>query len=158
MLDYQNFKRTCQLRGLKATNQRFFIYKSLLSSHLHPTADQLFEQLARQHPALGRDTVYRTLNALADLGLARRLTLPGGAAHFDGDLSPHQHFLCESCGAIYDLPWPALETLPQPNGWLQVGQVRQLSLLALGRCRLCLTEPEASASDCRGSELSPLKA
>jgi len=136
-INYDHFKVICQGGGLKATSQRFVIFKSLVESALHPTADQLFEQVTTHLPALSRDTVYRTLNSFWECGLVRKLTMPGGATHFDGDLSPHHHFLCERCGKIFDLVWPQFESLQWPSDCSRIGRPRNASVLILGSCLAC---------------------
>lgn len=139
LLEYTHFRLICQDNGLKSTSQRFVIYKTLLEMPSHPTADQLFDQVSTQLPGLGRDTVYRTLATLSARGLARKLVMPGGATHFDGNMTPHHHFLCEECGVIYDLEWPALAELPKPGEWDNIGRVRLVSALIAGCCRFCQT-------------------
>lgn len=134
---YVHFKELCQDGGLKATNQRFIIYKTLADSLEHPTADQLFDIVAPNLPGLSRDTVYRTLNILAEKGLAIKLVMPGGATHFDGDLSPHHHFLCEGCGGIFDLPWPEFDALPWPEAVLALGRPRRAQTLIVGTGSCC---------------------
>lgn len=136
-LNYDYFKSICKDSGLKATSQRFIIYKTLVEEAAHPTADQLYESVSPNLPGLSRDTVYRTLNMLADCGLAIRLVMPGGATHFDGDVSRHYHFLCDSCGRIYDFYWPAVGQLPWPPEAWEIGRPRQTSVLILGTCHSC---------------------
>ena len=146
-LKYEHFKQTCQELNLKPTIQRFVIFETLVEGAEHPTADFLFDQVKKKLPGLGRDTVYRTLNALAEMGLVRKLTMPGGATHFDGDLSVHHHFLCQSCDRIFDLNWSEFNRLPWPESALQVGRPHQASVLITGICRDCapagsLTRPK----------------
>ena len=136
-VEYAHFRLICQDSGLKSTSQRFIIYKSLVEMASHPTADQLYDQVSAQLPGLGRDTVYRTLSTLSTRGLARKLVMPGGATHFDGNMAPHHHFLCEDCGAIHDLDWPAFDELSKPDEWENIGQVRYVSALIAGHCRFC---------------------
>lgn len=136
-LNYDHFKQTCQVYKFKPTTQRFIIFRALLERADHPTADYLFEQVSQELPGIGRDTVYRTLNSLADLGLARKLTMPGGAAHFDGDVSIHHHFLCMGCDRIFDLKWPEFNLLSWPEAALKLGLPHEASVLIMGECRLC---------------------
>ncbi len=91
-IKYGRFKELCQERGLKATSQRFIILNTLISKASHPTADQLFDDVTAKLPSVSRDTVYRTLNIFAASGLVKRLMMPGGATHFDGDMEKHHHF------------------------------------------------------------------
>lgn len=134
---YAHFKGICQEGGLKVTSQRFIIFETLESVSCHPTADQVYEMVNKRLPSISRDTVYRTLNMLAERGLARKLTTPGGAARFDGSLSPHHHFLCEGCDVVFDVDWPEFGTLSWPPEVLRVGQPRWASVLVSGLCREC---------------------
>ncbi len=105
----------------------------------HPTADQLFDKVSDKLPGISRDTVYRTLNVLTECGVLKKLTMPGGATHFDGDTSPHHHFLCEVCGKIMDFEWPGFETLPWPPAIETLGLAKTVSVLMMGRCQACET-------------------
>ena len=136
-LEYYHFKAICQRSGLKATSQRFIIYKRLLEGANHPTADQLYDEVSPGLPGLSRDTVYRTLNMLAECGLAIKLVMPGGATHFDGDIRQHHHFLCEACGRIFDFEWPAISELPWPDDAWYIVVPKQTSVLILGSCHAC---------------------
>ncbi len=136
-IEYDHFKELCQVRGLKATSQRFIILKTLASLATHPTADQLFDEVSGKLPGISRDTVYRSLNILADCGMLKRLIMPGGATHFDGDTSQHHHLLCEACGKILDFEWPDFDRLPWPVAIDAVGHARTASVLIMGRCLAC---------------------
>lgn len=136
-IKYDHFKELCQACGLKATSQRFVIFKNLAATTSHPTADQLFDTVSTKLPGIGRDTVYRTLNVLADCGMIKRLPMPGGATHFDGDKSPHHHFLCEACKQIFDFEWPDFNALPWPETLTQMGQPKGASVLIIGQCLNC---------------------
>ncbi len=134
---YEHFREMCQGGGIKVTCQRFIIFEALKSVSVHPTADQLYELVYEKLPSISRDTVYRTLNILAERGLARKLTTPGGAARFDGDLSPHHHFLCESCETVLDVAWPEFSCLSWPAEVYRLGQPRRASVLITGLCLDC---------------------
>ena len=137
---YAHFKEICQDGGLKVTSQRFIIFETLESVSCHPTADQLYEMVSKKLPSISRDTVYRTLNMLADRGLARKLTTPGGAARFDGDLNPHHHFLCEGCDMVFDVTWPEFRMLPWPEEVHRLGQPQRASVLITGLCHQCRSD------------------
>lgn len=136
-LKYDHFKQTCQEHGFKPTVQRYIIFSTLLELAEHPTADLLFERVKPKLPGIGRDTVYRTLNSLAKLGLVSKVTMPGGATHFDGDVSAHHHFLCQGCDRIFDLVWSEFNRLPWPESVLKLGRPQQASVLISGICRDC---------------------
>ncbi len=91
--------------GLRCTRQRELIYAALAASRLHPTAEDLYQQVSAEDPGLSLATVYNTLDAFTDAGLAQRVsdTTAAGPARFDADMSQHAH-LVETGGAITDLP------------------------------------------------------
>ncbi|MBI4956410.1 MAG: transcriptional repressor [Myxococcales bacterium] len=100
--------------GLKLTPQRLAIVRALSGDDTHPTAQELFERLRRELPGMSFATVYNTLAALAAAGLcsARSFSVgrpgrPGaaarGATRFDPNMQPHDHAVCDACGAVYDV-------------------------------------------------------
>ena len=40
----------------------------------HPTAEQVFMEMKKEHPSIAIGTVYKHLNALAEEGLLHRIT------------------------------------------------------------------------------------
>ena len=49
----------------------------------HPTADEVYNLIAKEHPSVSRATVYRNLNKLTEEGQLSRRVIPGGADRFD---------------------------------------------------------------------------
>ena len=88
----------------RATRQLAAVYDAVASSHDHPTADQLFQRVRRQLPRVSLGTVYRNLDKLREQGRLRVVRLEGGQAHYDAMTDAHDHFVCERCGAVVDLP------------------------------------------------------
>jgi Fur family peroxide stress response transcriptional regulator len=84
------------------TNQRLKILGYLQSVHSHPTAEQVYEEVRKELPAISLATVYRNLNFLTDQGRIQRLEI-NKEYHFDADCCCHQHFVCKECGAILDV-------------------------------------------------------
>lgn len=76
----------------------------LRSTDCHPSADWVFQQLRPIYPDLSLGTVYRNLNQLCEHGLIKRVGTVNGQERYDGDVSPHAHFVCTCCGSILDLP------------------------------------------------------
>lgn len=86
------------------SKQRDFILNALQMNPIHPTAEEIYTLLKKDHPKLSLATVYRNLNQLVQTGLVRKITGLENSDHFDHQLHPHYHFLCQSCGKIYDVP------------------------------------------------------
>jgi Fur family peroxide stress response transcriptional regulator len=103
--------------ALRCTRQREVIYSALAASHSHPTAEDLFSIVRAVEPGLSLATVYNTLEALTDCGLARRIPCPSGsgACRYDADMSEHAHIATPD-GRVMDVPHDlnqrVLEALP----------------------------------------------
>ena len=85
------------------TKQRQAIQSILTESARHLTAEQIFERARRAFPHIGKGTVYRNLNLMADEGVIRRLYISGEPVRFDGNMVRHQHMMCVKCGRIIDI-------------------------------------------------------
>ncbi|QOJ01519.1 MAG: transcriptional repressor [Phycisphaeraceae bacterium] len=91
-------------RGLRCTRQREAVYAALAASRSHPTADELLSGVGGDDPELSLATVYNTLDALCECGLARRVpSESGGPCRFDADTSHHAHVVMPD-GAVVDVP------------------------------------------------------
>ena len=101
-LDFQRLEAACQRQGIPTTIQRRVIYKALIEREDHPTVDQIYAAVKEQLPGISRTTVYRTLEKLAELGLARRTHHFAASARFDGNMEQHHHLVCTSCGKVSD--------------------------------------------------------
>ncbi len=99
--------------GIRPSLQRMAVMAYLMEHRTHPTADEIFSALAPAIPTLSRTTVYNTVSMLAARGAILALDLEAGQMHYDGDTSPHAHFLCTCCGHIYDI-------VPEAEGWRQL--------------------------------------
>jgi Fur family peroxide stress response transcriptional regulator len=85
------------------SRQREQILKTLKGTTVHPTAEWLYFKVKRKLPRLSLGTVYRNLNYLYQNGAIKKFNFGTPFEHFDGNISPHQHFVCRGCGKIYDL-------------------------------------------------------
>jgi len=90
--------------GLKVTPQRIAVYNYLIHTTSHPTADVIYKALERDYPALSLATVYKTLDTFSEKGLVQELNVGEDSFRYDANSSPHPHFLCKKCSAVYDLP------------------------------------------------------
>lgn len=103
------FKSKEQLKGenlMRYSHQRELILKEVLSRNDHPTAEQICTSLREVCPRLSLGTVYRDLNTLVEIGKIRRVSIPGEADRFDGELGIHQNLFCRKCHKVVHLPIP----------------------------------------------------
>ncbi|MDD1747775.1 MAG: transcriptional repressor [Methanomassiliicoccales archaeon] len=90
-------------KGYKATPQRIAICRIALKSKVHPSAQQVYEEVRKIHPTVSLATVYKTLEVLRDLDLVQEINHPKGQARFDPNMNPHINLICSKCGHITDL-------------------------------------------------------
>jgi len=104
-------------QGLRLTRQRCAVYRALAGTTDHPTADQLYQQVAEQDQDISLATVYNTLEALCKAGLAQRLSDGNGSARFDATIENHLHLRDHHTGDVRDVPHDLsqrlLQELPQ---------------------------------------------
>lgn len=129
---------------LRKTPQRLAIVRAFVDDPSHPTAQVLFERLRAELPTMSFATVYNTLAALEGAGLCRALRVDGPAgaagARFDPNVDPHDHAVCDRCGAIVDVP---LSLDPRAKLAVDGFVVRSVERLYRGECVGCRGEPAA---------------
>ncbi len=134
----KRFTEPLKERGIRVTPQRAYIWRALVGSGKHFTAEELKEQVEKTLPGLEVSTVYRTLEALSEAGLVVESRLPEGPRVFEANPSPHPHLVCENCGNIFHLETAdhrrMLESL---NREAEGFEVRNLHVFATGLCADC---------------------
>jgi Fur family transcriptional regulator, ferric uptake regulator len=98
-------------RGGRVTTPRRAIVAALLAAPEHITAEQLADAVQRAHPDVHRSTIYRTLDALTELGVIDHVHLDHGPAVYHFADQPHHHIVCRECGRVVELPLSALAPL-----------------------------------------------
>ena len=88
----------------KHFKKRDAILTCLRGTTTHPSAEWIYMQLKDEIPKLSLGTVYRNLAYFKETGKAISVGTVKGIERFDGNTTPHVHFICNSCGAVIDLP------------------------------------------------------
>jgi Fur family transcriptional regulator, ferric uptake regulator len=98
-------------RGERMTGPRKAVLAALAASGGHLGAEDVVTRVAEVDAGVHRASVYRTLDALCDLGVVQHVHIGHGATAYHlvhpGDV--HVHAQCNSCGAVVDLPVDVLE-------------------------------------------------
>ncbi|RMI15400.1 MAG: transcriptional repressor [Calditrichaeota bacterium] len=103
MLTVEEFINTCREKGLNVTYQRVLIYKTLAATKSHPTAEEIYEKVREEYPAISLATVYKTLETLAEHHLIDKVTPLHDLARYDGNPEPHHHLVCVHCRKVVDV-------------------------------------------------------
>jgi Fe2+ or Zn2+ uptake regulation protein len=90
-------------RGQRVTLPRLLVHRHVRGRDRHVTAEQVYAELAPEHPSLSPATVYGTLDLLESLGFVRRVSTPRGATTYDSRVDEHHHVICRACGRVRDL-------------------------------------------------------
>ncbi len=123
--------------ALKYSRQREAIKSFLMTRKDHPTADVVYDNVRKEFPNISLGTVYRNLTLLSDLGELQRLRVGDGVDHFDADISPHYHFICNDCGSVVDLNMDPLESINDIAEANFGGQIRGHVAYFYGSCDKC---------------------
>ena len=120
--------------GLVPTAQRLAILSFLEGMKSHPTPEEIYLGVKTFSPTISRATVYNALDALKRAGAVSELTIAKEVAHYDLGPSSHPHFLCRSCGELYDL---ALLCALRPGDEVMGHKIEAVQVSLYGFCRTC---------------------
>lgn len=95
------------------TLQRRLVLETVQRMHNHPTADEIYREIAIGNALISKATVYRNLKILSQQGEILHIPIPDGADCFDFNTVPHYHLECRVCCRVFDLDLPYQEDLCQ---------------------------------------------
>lgn len=140
------YRRICRDQGLRITVQKRAILEAVLDLDNHPTADQVYESVARVVPDISRTTVYRTLEAFARIGVITKACHPGSSTRYDPRVELHHHLICLHCDAVIDITDTGLDALKLPDTSDHGFEVRDFRVQLRGICRRCQTKDQKEKS------------
>ena len=118
----------------RKSKQRDAIINELCSRFDHPTAMDLYLSVREIIPNISLGTLYRNLTQLEENGMVLRIP-DGSTDRFDGNVNPHAHFKCLTCGNVYDLTNFNINSLTFSDEI--INKVTNYSLMAFGLCKNC---------------------
>ncbi|MDO4830313.1 MAG: transcriptional repressor [Clostridia bacterium] len=124
-------------------NRRNTIQKSLVLNAVnelrkHVTADEVYEFIKKEHPTIGKGTVYRNLGILAEEGAIRKVEVPDGPDRFDFTLKNHYHVKCVRCGNIFDVDMDEVPNLEKSIHNTHGVKFLSYDIFFKGICPICL--------------------
>jgi Fur family peroxide stress response transcriptional regulator len=131
------FRARCREAGFKITPQRIAVYKTLIETNEHPSAEMVFQKVKRVIPNISLDTVNRTLLTLSEIGVAFVVEGSGDSKRFDGNLKTHQHFRCIKCKRIFDFHYNPFDNIKVPKDITERFTVLRKTVYLEGICDLC---------------------
>jgi Fur family ferric uptake transcriptional regulator len=139
--------------GSKRSTKREHILGAFLQQEGHLSADDLVGLVHRQHPGIGRATVYRTLQWMVDAGIARKVDFGEGRSRFEPTYRHPRHFhlICSSCHRSSEFLSSDIESLIEEIAAARNFAAAQTIVQIVGTCEECRTGestgPEKSKLD-----------
>ncbi len=110
-----NVVETIRASGRRLTIQRARILEALHRLPGHCTAEQIYALIRDEERdvEMALSTVYRNLDALAEMGLVIAFADDGGVTTYEWATSdtPHHHLLCEGCGNTEEIRLKSISAL-----------------------------------------------
>jgi len=125
--------------GLRWTQQRQLIVRSVFDTHDHFTAEDLLARCHEVDRSVSRATVYRTLSVLEAGGFVDSFNAGDGGRKYEHVLGHehHDHMLCTKCGAIIEFHDPELERRQEMAAQSKGFTVTSHTMKLFGICREC---------------------
>lgn len=140
-----------QLReaGHKVTPQREAIVRHVANDTSHPTAFALRRAMLERCPekdVASVATIYNTLSLLSEVGAIRLMRIShgegdgrvDGVARFDPNTLPHDHAICDVCGAVSDLDPEVCSA--RPLRAIRGFSPRSIEWIVRGVCEACTAQ------------------
>lgn len=122
----------------RVTTARRALLQALAQSDDHRTAEDLADEVRAAFPAVHRATIYRSLDALTDMGLIEHTHLGHGPAVYHLAEGAHHHLVCEGCGVVIEVPSALFDDLSAMIKTEYGFDVTSRHFAVIGRCRQCV--------------------
>ena len=120
----------------RITSQKKVILDYLQGVTTHPTAEEIYNKVREKLPRISRGTVYRILNNLKKNGDVQEISTKD-VTFFDGDTSDHSHFICQGCGAVFDIFDECSKCEIIKKKKTKVGKINNYRIYFYGICKNC---------------------
>ena len=99
----QSIEARCESAGLRMTDQRRIIAKTLQNSSDHPDVEQLYSRAVIKDPGISIATVYRTVKLFEEAGILDRVEFNDGRSRYeDAERDHHDHLIDLQTGEILE--------------------------------------------------------
>ncbi len=122
---------------MKFSKQRELILNTVKNNTVHPTADFIYDYLKKDNPNLSLGTVYRNLSQLVSHGYIQKVSMPGFPDRFDGNVTKHNHMICDVCGNIEDIHSDTLKNIPSIISEELDIEITSCNIILHGICKNC---------------------
>ena len=123
----------------KHSKKREEILNLLRSTNTHPGAEWIYSQLKPTMSDLSLATVYRNLTLFRQNNEVVSVGVVNGQERFDANISPHAHFICQTCGRVIDVGSDYLANVAKEEVEKSLGaSISGIELVFHGSCKNCI--------------------
>jgi Fur family peroxide stress response transcriptional regulator len=131
--------------GHRMTPQRKVVYEVLMEHSDHPTATEVFMRVKERMPTISLATVYNCLDTLSGAGVVKAVNVDREPSRYCGNLAPHGHFHCDTCGKTLDID---LKEGVAPNKAVKIPRgatIERFEVAVRGQCPECARKAKANS-------------
>jgi Fe2+ or Zn2+ uptake regulation protein len=140
MVDATAFLTALDRSDFRTTEPRRAVARLVADEPGHFSAADLVAAARSQRVGIGRATIFRTLDVLAELGLVERIDLPSGEhAYVACEPRHHHHVVCSGCGRTDDIDDAGLRSVVRDVARRTGYEIDDHRLELFGRCPSCRT-------------------
>lgn len=119
------------------TVQKELVLSAVRALHSHVTAEDVYNFIIKDHPSVGRGTVYRNLNILSEEGSVKKVEIPEGPDRYDFTVKDHYHVRCIKCGCVEDADLSEMPDLLKKVNNSHGFELLGFDILFTGVCEKC---------------------
>ena len=131
------------------TMQKELTYDAVMAYSGHPSADDIYQMISKEHSSISKATIYRNLSILSDEGKIGRVeSFANGEVHYDHRTDKHYHGHCRKCGRVVDIDLSydndfVAKALPMEDGF----SITSHELIFEGICRDCREKEKKNGTE-----------
>jgi Fur family transcriptional regulator, ferric uptake regulator len=110
----KTLEELCAEKGMRMTEQRRVIARTLQESDDHPDVEELYRRSSKVDPRISISTVYRTVKLFEDEGIIERHDFRDGRSRYETvPEEHHDHMIDLNTGNVIEFNSPEIEALQE---------------------------------------------
>lgn len=119
---------------IKPSTIRLNVLDYLLKNRIHPTADDIYEAVAKNIPTLSKTSIYNTIDLFLEKNIIQIINTGNKESRYDIDTSIHGHFSCNICNRVFDFD---IDSIEYDKSILDGFIINEQKVLFKGICNSC---------------------
>ena len=131
-------RKTLNVGGMRATNQRALLLEIIHQGEGHLDADEIHRRARETQPRISLSTVYRSLQAFKKLGLVEEVHFDETHHHYEvKPSSEHYHLVCLGCGKVIEFHYPLSRYIKRNVAETKDFEIVSTEIRMTGYCPRC---------------------